>query len=49
MRIHLVVNFSRVVRYKKLVKKQKVKEPKLVEVDKVEKQEIKKILNKRKV
>ena len=33
MKIHLVVNVSRVVRYKKLVKRQKVEEQKLVEVD----------------
>ena len=36
MRIHLVVNISRVVRYKELVKEQRVKELKLVEIDKVE-------------
>ena len=36
IRIHLVVNVSRIVRYKKLVKEQKVKELKLVEVDGVE-------------
>ena len=33
MKIHLVVNVSRVVRYKKPVKRQKVEEQKLVEVD----------------
>ena len=33
MKIYLVVNISRVVRYKKLVKRQKVEEQKLVEVD----------------
>jgi len=33
MRIYLVVNISRVVRYRKLVKRQKVEEPKPVEVD----------------
>ena len=33
MKIYLVVNVSRVVRYKKLVKRQKVEEQKLVEVD----------------
>ena len=37
------------MRYKKLVKGQRVKKSKPVEVDKVEKWEIKKILNKRKV
>jgi len=33
MRIHLVVNVSRVERYRELVKGQKVEELKLVEVD----------------
>jgi len=32
MRIYLVVNISRVVRYRKLMKRQRVKEPKLVVV-----------------
>jgi len=36
MRIHSIVNISWVVRYKKLVEGQKVKEVKLVEVDSVE-------------
>ena len=36
MRIYLVVNVSRVVRYKELVKRQRVEEPKLVEVDRIE-------------
>ena len=36
VRIHLVVNISRVVRYRKLVKGQRVKELKPVEVEKVE-------------
>ena len=36
MRIHLVVNVSRIERYRKPVKKQKVEEPKLVEVDRIE-------------
>ena len=36
MRIHLVVNISRVVRYRELVKIQKVKKPKLIEVGGVE-------------
>ena len=40
MRIHLVVNVSRVVRYRELVKRQKIKEPKLVEVNGVEKWEV---------
>ena len=37
MRIYLVVNISQVVRYREQVEEQKVKEVKLVEVDKVEK------------
>jgi len=49
MIIHSVVNISRVVRYRKLIKGQKIKEPKLVEVNRVEKWEVEKILNKRKV
>jgi len=49
MRIHLVVNVSRVVRYVEQVKGQRVEEPKLVEVKGVEEWEVEKILNKRKV
>jgi len=37
MKIHSVVNVIRVLRYRKLVKKQKMKEPKPVEVDGIEK------------
>jgi len=37
IRIHSAVNISRMVRYRKLVKKQKVEKPKLVEVNKEEK------------
>ena len=37
MRIYPTVNISRMVRYRKLVKKQKVEKLKLVEVDKEEK------------
>ena len=40
VRIHLVVNVSRVVRYREPVKRQKMKEPKLVEVNGVEKWEV---------
>jgi len=36
MRIYLVVNISRVVRYKEPVKEQRIEEPKLVKVDRVE-------------
>jgi len=35
MRIHPVVNISRVVRYRKPVKRQRIKKPKPVEVDEV--------------
>jgi len=33
MRIHLVVNMSQVVKYRKLMRKQRAEEPKLAEVD----------------
>jgi len=36
IRIHLAVNISRVVKYRKLVKRQRVEEPKPVEVERVE-------------
>lgn len=36
MRIYLVVNISRVVRYKEPVKEQRIEEPKLVKVNRVE-------------
>jgi len=49
MRIHPVVNVSRVVRYRKPVKEWRMEEPKLVEVDRIEKWEVEKILNMRKV
>jgi len=49
MRIHLVVNISRVVRYRKPVKRQRVEELKSVEVNKVEEWKVEKILSKRKV
>ena len=42
MRSHLVNNISRVVRYREPVKKQKLEIPKLVEVNRVEKWEVKK-------
>jgi len=48
MRIHLVVNVSRIVRYKEQVKGQKKEEGKPVEVEGVEEWEVKKILNKKK-
>ena len=49
MRIHLVVNMSRIVRYKEQVKGQKKEEGKLVEVEGFEEWEVKKILNKKKI
>ena len=49
MRIHLVVNVSQIVRYKEQVKGQKNKEEKPVEVEGVEKWEVEKILNKKKI
>jgi len=49
MRIHLVVNVSRVVQYKEQVKGQKKEEGKPVEVKGVEKWKVEKILNKRKI
>jgi len=36
MRIYSVIDVSKVVRYRELVKKQRVKKPKLVEIDKEE-------------
>ena len=49
MRNYPVVNVSRVVRYRKPVRRQRVEELKLVKVDGVEKWNVEKILNKRKV
>ena len=49
MRIYLVVNVSKIVRYKELVKGQKMEELKLIEVEGVKEWEVEKILNKRKV
>ena len=49
MRIHLVVNIGRIIRYRKPVKGQRVEELKLVEVEGVEEWEVEKILNKRKI
>jgi len=46
MRIHPVVNMSRVVRYKEPMKEQRVEKPKLVKVNRVEEWEVEKILNK---
>jgi len=49
MRIHPVVNVSRIVRYKEQVKGQKKEKAKLVEVKEVEEWEVEKILNKKKM
>ena len=49
LRIYLVVNINRIVRYRELVKEQRVKELKLVKVNRVEEWEVEKILNKIKV
>ena len=49
MRIHLVVNVSRIVHYKEQVKGQKKEEGKPVEVEGVEEWEVEKILNKKKI
>jgi len=49
IRIHLVVNMSRIVRYKEQVKGQKKEKGKLVEVEGFEEWEVKKILNKKKI
>jgi len=49
MRIHPVVNMSRIVRYKEQVKGQKKEKGKLVEVEGVEEWEVEKILNKKKI
>ena len=49
MRIHLVVNISRIVWYKEQIKEQKKEEGKPVEVEENEEWEIEKILNKRKM
>jgi len=49
MRIHLVVNISRVVRYREQMKEQKKEEEKPIEVEGIEEWEVEKILNKRKI
>jgi len=49
MRIHPVINVSRIVRYKEQVKGQKKEEGKPVEVEGVEEWEVEKILNKKKI
>ena len=49
MRIHPVVNVSRIVRYKEQVKGQKKEEGKPIEIKGAEEWEIEKIINKRKI
>jgi len=49
MRIHLVVNVSRIVRYKEQVKGQRKEEGKLVEIEGIKEWEVEKILNKKKI
>ena len=49
MRIHLVVNVSQIVQYRKQVEEQKIKKIKLVKVKGVEEWKVKKILDKRKI
>ena len=49
MRIHPVVNVSRIVRYKEQVKGQKKEEGKPIEVEGVEEWEVEKVLNKKKI
>jgi len=49
IRIHPVVNVSRIVRYKEQVKGQRKEEGKLVEVEGVEEWEVEKVLNKKKM
>ena len=49
MRIHLVVNVSWIVWYKKQIGGQKKEEGKLVEVEGIEEWEVEKILNKKKI
>ena len=49
MRIHLVVNVNRIVRYKEQVKGQKKEEGKPIEVERVKEWEVEKVLNKKKI
>ena len=49
MRIHLVVNVSRIVRYKEQVKRQRKEEGKPVKIEGIEEWEVEKILNKKKI
>ena len=49
MRIHPVINVSRIARYKEQVKRQKKEERKLIEVEGMKEWEVEKILNKKKI
>ena len=49
MRIHPVINVSRIVRYKEQVKGQKKEEGKPIEVEGIEEWEVEKVLNKKKI
>ena len=49
MKIHLVVNISQIVQYRKQVEGQKVEKVKPVKVEGVEEWEVEKILNKGKI
>ena len=49
MRTHSLVNINRIVKHRELVKGKKVEKPKPIEVGRVEKQKVEKILNKIKV
>jgi len=49
MRIHPVVNVSRIVWYREQVKRQKKEEGKLVEIEEVKEWEVEKTLNKKKI
>ena len=49
MRIYPVVNVSRIIKYRELMKGQKIEEPKPIKVDGEEKWKVEKILNKIKV
>ena len=43
--IHLVINISRVIRYKELMKGYKVEEPELIKIDEVEEGKVARIIN----
>ena len=49
MRIYLMVNISKIVRYRKPMKEQRMEKSKPVKINRVEEWEVEKILNKRKV